>query len=145
MASTFSTRASSRHSRNTAWPTIPLAPNIRTFMCPVYSDTNSKKQGDVMRARSRLLGRCAIFGAAICMQSAHGVAFAQEHDRVVELLQTLSNAPGPSGFEEAVRKIMVAKMRPLSEDLRFDGMGSVIARQGKSGPRIMIDAHMDEL
>jgi putative aminopeptidase FrvX len=36
-------------------------------------------------------------------------------------------------------------MRPLSEDLRFDGMGSVIARQGKSGPRIMIDAHMDEL
>jgi endoglucanase len=36
-------------------------------------------------------------------------------------------------------------MKPLSEELRYDGMGSVIARQGKTGPRIMIDAHMDEL
>ncbi|MFX6815320.1 hypothetical protein ABTH42_19255, partial [Acinetobacter baumannii] len=29
--------------------------------------------------------------------------------------------------------------------LRYDGLGSVIARQGSSGPRIMLDAHMDEL
>jgi putative aminopeptidase FrvX len=72
-------------------------------------------------------------------------ASALAQDRVVQLLQTLTDAPGPSGFEEAVRKIMVEQMKPYSEELRFDGMGSVIARQGKSGPRIMIDAHMDEL
>ena len=31
------------------------------------------------------------------------------------------------------------------EAIRYDGMGDVIAQQGRSGPRIMIDAHMDEL
>ncbi len=66
-------------------------------------------------------------------------------DRTAALLAALSNAPGPSGFEEPVRKIMVGELRPLSETLRYDGLGSVIATQGSSGPRIMIDAHMDEL
>jgi len=37
-------------------------------------------------------------------------------------------------------------MKPLAtEPIRYDGMGSVIAQQGSTGPRIMIDAHMDEL
>ncbi len=66
-------------------------------------------------------------------------------DRAISLLEELSNAPGPPGFEEAVRKIMVREMRPLSESLHYDGLGSVIATQGASGPRVMIDAHMDEL
>ncbi len=40
---------------------------------------------------------------------------------------------------------MVERMKPLSEKLSYDGLGSVIAVQGSSGPRIMVDAHMDEL
>lgn len=70
---------------------------------------------------------------------------AQESDRTVQLLKSLSEAPGPSGFEEPVRKIMVNEMKPFADRISFDGMGSVIAQQGASGPRIMIDAHMDEL
>ena len=70
-------------------------------------------------------------------------AFAQ--DRVASLLERLSNAPGPSGFEEPIRKIMVDEMKPFSASLAFDGMGSIIATQGTTGPRVMIDAHMDEL
>ena len=66
-------------------------------------------------------------------------------DSTKALLEKLSNAPGPPGAEEAVRAIMVGEMKPLSESIRYDGMGSVIAQQGSSGPRIMIDAHMDEL
>jgi putative aminopeptidase FrvX len=66
-------------------------------------------------------------------------------DETVQLLQTLADAPGPSGFEEAVRKIMVERMRPLADKISYDGLGSVIAVQGSSGPRIMVDAHMDEL
>jgi putative aminopeptidase FrvX len=27
----------------------------------------------------------------------------------------------------------------------YDGMGSIIATQGTGGPKIMVDAHMDEL
>jgi len=66
-------------------------------------------------------------------------------DDTQQLLQALADAPGPPGFEEPVRKIMVERMKPLAEKLSYDGLGSVIAVQGGSGPRIMVDAHMDEL
>jgi endoglucanase len=39
---------------------------------------------------------------------------------------------------------MVREMKPLAK-ISYDGMGSVIAQSGTSGPRIMLDAHMDEL
>ena len=74
------------------------------------------------------------------------VVMGQSGDRVVGLLEKLSNAAGPPGAEEPVRAIMVGEMKPLAtEAIRYDGMGSVIAQQGQTGPRIMIDAHMDEL
>ena len=44
-----------------------------------------------------------------------------------------------------MRKIMVREMKPYAGSIRYDGLGSVIAQQGSSGPRIMLDAHMDEL
>ena len=73
-------------------------------------------------------------------------AVAQQADRTESLLQRLADAPGPPGAEEPVRAIMVNEMKPLAtEPIRYDGMGSVIAQQGATGPRIMIDAHMDEL
>jgi putative aminopeptidase FrvX len=81
---------------------------------------------------------CVAFGAQMAM--------GQSGDRVVGLLEKLSNAAGPPGAEEPVRAIMVGEMKALAtEPLKYDGMGSVIAQQGKTGPRIMIDAHMDEL
>ena len=40
---------------------------------------------------------------------------------------------------------MVDAMKPLAGSLTFDGLGSIIATQGTSGPRVMVDAHMDEL
>jgi putative aminopeptidase FrvX len=88
---------------------------------------------------------CVIFLIVVSTSS-----FAQSHpatsgDETQQLLQTLADAPGPSGFEEPVRKIMVERMKPLAEKLSYDGLGSVIAVQGSSGPRIMVDAHMDEL
>jgi endoglucanase len=67
-------------------------------------------------------------------------------DATVPLLRQLSQAPGPPGFEEPVTKIMAAALQPLATGaLRYDGLGSLIAQQGTSGPRIMLDAHMDEL
>jgi len=82
--------------------------------------------------------------AAVTMVSAASV-HAAPGDRTEALLHELSDAAGPSGFEEDVRKIMVREMKPFADQLSYDGMGSVIARQGSSGPRIMLDAHMDEL
>ena len=70
----------------------------------------------------------------------------QAQDRTLQLLQRLSDAAGPPGAEEPVRAIMVPAMKPfVTTPITYDGMGSVIAQQGNTGPRIMIDAHMDEL
>lgn len=66
-------------------------------------------------------------------------------DPVVQLFEKLTSAPGPSGFEEPVTKIMVDEMKPYADKITYDGLGSMIAVQGGSGPRIMLDAHMDEL
>jgi putative aminopeptidase FrvX len=67
-------------------------------------------------------------------------------DTTLTLLQRLADAPGPPGFEDPVRAIVVEQMKPLSSAaLRYDGMGSVVAQLGASGPKIMVDAHMDEL
>ena len=89
-----------------------------------------------MRRMSRSL--LAIVLAATAMP-----AFAQ--DRTERLLGELADAPGPSGFEEAVRAIMVREMKASTDQISYDGMGSVIAAHGSSGPKIMLDAHMDEL
>jgi len=85
--------------------------------------------------RKSLILACVLLTALPCIAQ----------DPTKALLEKLANAPGPPGAEEPVRAIMVAEMKPLADSIRYDGMGSVIAQQGSSGPRIMIDAHMDEL
>src|SRR5258706_3046584 len=97
----------------------------------------------------RLLSSCLILVslAAACRAQAQSTSQSspQSHDRVVQLLKELTEALGPPGFEESVRKLMTERMRPLADSVTYDGLGSIIAQQGNSGPRIMLDAHMDEL
>jgi putative aminopeptidase FrvX len=80
--------------------------------------------------------------AVLLLFSAPGV---RAQDDTQKLFAELTNAPGPSGFEEPVAKIMVRELQPYTKPITFDGLGSLIAAQGGSGPRIMLDAHMDEL
>ncbi len=89
--------------------------------------------------KKRLVCACFALAGLVCLPPVFG------QDATRQLLEQLSNAPGPPGAEEAVRDIMVAKMKPLSSSLSYDGMGSVIAQMGSAGPRVMVDAHMDEL
>jgi len=72
---------------------------------------------------------------------------AQPGEGVERLLQELSTAPGPSGFEGPVREILELELRAAGLKVPTDGLGSVIgALQGTSeGPRIMLAAHMDEV
>lgn len=88
--------------------------------------------------RRLLLILCALVATA-------APAAAQRGDRSERLLAELADAPGPPGFEEDVRRIVVREVKPLADRVTYDGLGSVIAQQGSSGPRIMLDAHMDEL
>ena len=71
---------------------------------------------------------------------------AQPQDPVVQLLEALTNAPGPSGFEGPVRDIVTIGLNELGAEISHDGLGSVIGRfDGPPGsPRVMVTAHMDE-
>jgi endoglucanase len=83
--------------------------------------------------------------AIIVTLSIVSATLASAQEQTIQTLQRIADAPGPSGFEEPIRKVMVDYLKPLSTSLRYDGMGSIIATQGSTGPRIMVDAHMDEL
>jgi endoglucanase len=68
-----------------------------------------------------------------------------------KLLQQLTGVFAPSGYEQAVRQLVRAEVRPLADELRVDALGNLIAvkrpskRAGSTGRRIMIAAHMDEI
>jgi len=72
-----------------------------------------------------------------------GSVYAQ--DRVIQLMKQFTEAAGPPGAEGPVRKLFAESAKPFADKVSYDGLGSVIAQQGSTGPRIMVDAHMDEL
>jgi putative aminopeptidase FrvX len=92
-----------------------------------------------------LAGMKSLFMAILTLVVCAVPMTARAQDRTVALLQQLTDTAGPPGFEEPIRKVMVDLMKPLAASLTFDGLGSIIATQGSDGPRVMVDAHMDEL
>ncbi|MGH9449550.1 MAG: M42 family metallopeptidase [Terriglobia bacterium] len=90
-------------------------------------------------------GRIVLLVASALMFTCVGRA--QQSDPVIQLMKEFTSADGPSGFEGPVRKLFVREMRNAGAEISTDGLGSVIARiQGTaSSPRIMIDAHLDEV
>jgi len=68
-------------------------------------------------------------------------------DRTGRLLEEISNAFGPSGYESDVRAIMRRELAPLANSMETDGLGSLVAaaKADPNAPRIMMAAHMDEL
>lgn len=66
------------------------------------------------------------------------------------LLKTLTETYGPSGYEDAVRKVIQKEVKPFADEVRVDAMGSLIVRKkpsaaAKNSKRIMLAAHMDEI
>ena len=76
-----------------------------------------------------------------------GASGAPTLDATALLLKALSEAPGPSAFEEEVRRIVVAEFAALGAAVDYDGLGSVLATLpgNTAGPRVMVTAHMDEV
>jgi putative aminopeptidase FrvX len=65
-------------------------------------------------------------------------------------LKHLSNAPGVSGDESAVRRIVIDLIKDHVDDLRVDTLGNVLAVKRARGTatrsvRVMLDAHLDEI
>lgn len=67
-------------------------------------------------------------------------------DELLTMLQDLTDAPGPSGYEVEVAKVVERYMQGYC-DISRDRLGSIICKKtGTSDrPRIMIAGHMDEI
>ena len=65
-------------------------------------------------------------------------------DFSAETLSALVKIPSPSGKEEAVCRAIAGMCREAGcTDVRFDGLGSVIARVGTGPRKLAFDAHVD--
>ncbi len=65
-----------------------------------------------------------------------------------ELLEKLTQTFGPSGYESEIRDLIAAEVKPYADEVTIDPLGNLIVRKGrkkKSGKRIMISSHMDEV
>ncbi len=83
----------------------------------------------------------------ISLLLAPGMEAQAQGDRVMRLMKEYTEAPAPSGFEGAVRTLFTRDLGPLGAAVSTDGLGSVIGviPGSSEGPRIMIDAHLDEV
>jgi len=65
------------------------------------------------------------------------------------LLEELSNAFGPSGNEDEVRRLLARALHDKVDELQTDALGNLIAIKRGSGPeprlKVMVDAHTDEV
>jgi endoglucanase len=67
-----------------------------------------------------------------------------------QLLKTLTETLAPSGYEDAVREIILKEVNPLADEVRVDALGNLIIRKkptksSKNPKKIMLAAHMDEI
>ncbi|MBR0142436.1 MAG: M42 family metallopeptidase [Ruminococcus sp.] len=64
-----------------------------------------------------------------------------------ELLRELCLINGVSGDEKAVREVIINKIKDVCNDYRIDNLGNLICfiKGRKSGKKLMICAHMDEV
>lgn len=67
-----------------------------------------------------------------------------------QLLKTLTEIFAPSGYEDAVRKVILKEVKPYADEIKIDALGNLIVRKKpaknvKDAKRIMLAAHMDEI
>lgn len=70
-----------------------------------------------------------------------------------DFLQKLSEASGVSGYEHAVRDLVIEAFRPYADEISVTMMGSVVAlkrgirnsKNGNPAPKVLIEGHMDEI
>lgn len=65
------------------------------------------------------------------------------------LLEELSNAFGPAGCEDEIRRLLARSLHKQVDRLETDALGNLIAFKRGTGPeprlKVMVDAHMDEV
>lgn len=63
-----------------------------------------------------------------------------------DLLKKLSEAPGVSGNESRIKRIIIDEVKDFVDEIKEDSMGNLITiKKGKKNFNIMVAAHMDEI
>jgi putative aminopeptidase FrvX len=63
----------------------------------------------------------------------------------MEFLKKLSEAPGVTGYEAPVRRVIVEALKGHVDSTEVDRMGNVIAHKKGKGPVVLLAGHMDEI
>ena len=69
------------------------------------------------------------------------------NEKTLELFKTLTELPGTSGNEHAVRKFMREQLSKYTDEIVQDRLGSIfgVKRGDENGPTVMVAGHMDEV
>lgn len=69
------------------------------------------------------------------------------NEQTLQLFKTLTETPGAPGFEHQVRAFMKEELSKYSDEIIQDNLGSIfgVKHGDKSGPRVMVAGHMDEV
>lgn len=64
----------------------------------------------------------------------------------IPLLKKICEIAGAPGYEQRIREFVIDEITPLVDEVKVNNMGNVYAiKKGKSGKRVMVGAHMDEI
>ena len=64
---------------------------------------------------------------------------------VAELVSELCAVPAPSGAEHELRERLIERWTQRCASVARDAVGNVVARVGVSGPRVLVQGHMDQV
>lgn len=68
------------------------------------------------------------------------------HDAtMMRLLRELTDIAGPSGYEAPVREYLHKRWQAKVQETHVDAVGNLLVKVGGAGPRVLIQAHMDEI
>ncbi|WP_428898044.1 endoglucanase [Parelusimicrobium proximum] len=63
-----------------------------------------------------------------------------------KLFKQIADFPGISGREDAAREGIIKLLKPLTDEIKVDAMGNIIAlKKGKGSKKLLLSAHMDEV
>lgn len=65
----------------------------------------------------------------------------------LDLLKRLTETDGISGHETNVKKLVESELLKFipKENISYDNIGSIIAKTGNNGPKVMVSGHLDEV
>lgn len=64
---------------------------------------------------------------------------------ITAFLKEVTALPGLPGYETAAADCIEKHIAPFADEIRRDKQGSVVAKLGSSGPKVLVCAHQDEI